>query len=178
MSKTNYSGPFGTKDVLSPKGSEGSETDRFYIMALEDINPGTNYNWYAAASSRLDKIVDRSKNDFGDGKENTKYVMNKWNLGTARGGWGEHDVHDMWGAIENQVNKGWFVPSKSEWAAFAGEMGITNSNYKSYGLTAGYWSSSQNSIGAAYVMYFIYQGGNIIPSRLDVSYGVRLSTTF
>ena len=48
-------------------------------MALEDINPGTNYCWYDAADGKLDKFVGDSDNDFGQGRENTEYVNEKWN---------------------------------------------------------------------------------------------------
>lgn len=41
ISKTNYSGPFGTKDVLSAKGSGNN---RFYVMALSDVGNDT-YLW-------------------------------------------------------------------------------------------------------------------------------------
>ena len=41
ISKTNYSGPFGTKDVLSAKGSGNN---RFYVMALSDVGNDT-YSW-------------------------------------------------------------------------------------------------------------------------------------
>ena len=40
VSKTNYNGPFGTKDVLSARGSGNA---RFNVMALSDYNNGTKY---------------------------------------------------------------------------------------------------------------------------------------
>ena len=40
VSKTNYNGPFGTKDVLSARGSGNA---RFNVMALSDYNNGTEY---------------------------------------------------------------------------------------------------------------------------------------
>ena len=36
----------------------------------------------------------------------------------------------------------WRVPTKIEWAAFGGELGITTSNYSGYGLKNMYWTSS------------------------------------
>ena len=38
ISETNYKGPFGTRNVLSPKNSGN---DRFYVMALNDVNSNT-----------------------------------------------------------------------------------------------------------------------------------------
>ena len=42
ISKVNYKGPFGTKNVLSPTGSGNA---RFYVMALSDYNNGTEYTY-------------------------------------------------------------------------------------------------------------------------------------
>lgn len=75
IKEAEYDGPFGKAPVLA---SEGNGVDRFYVMALEDITPGTSYYWYYAADGKLDKIVDTSYNDFGSGKVNTAYVMDKW----------------------------------------------------------------------------------------------------
>lgn len=119
-------------------------------MALEDINQGRTYCWYDAAEGRLDKIVSSTSNDFGAGKENTEYVMDKW----KNESWGAQDDNgtydDMWGSIETEVSQGWLVPSKSEWAAFGAELGITSSNYINKGLTGDYWTSSQYDISGVY----------------------------
>ena len=40
VSKTNYNGPFGTKNVLSARGSGNA---RFNVMALSDNNNGATY---------------------------------------------------------------------------------------------------------------------------------------
>ena len=68
---------------------------------------------------------------------------------------------DIWGQIRTLVNKGWFVPSKDEWSAFGGELGITKENYKAKGLEkCSYWSSSLSKgtyvypNGHAYITYF------------------------
>lgn len=36
---------------------------------------------------------------------------------------------------------GWYTPSKSKWAMFLGQLGITKSNYTNYGLSEYYWTS-------------------------------------
>ena len=36
---------------------------------------------------------------------------------------------------------GWYTPSKSQWAMFLGQLGITKSNYTNYGLSEYYWTS-------------------------------------
>ena len=128
---------FGTGKVIAPvEGTSGNE--RFYVMALEDINPGTGYCWYDAASGELDKTVGTSKNDFGQGRENTEYVNSKWNDPSLP--WGAHNDNsnydDMWEVIQEEIADGWFVPSKSEWAAFGARFNITTSNYSSkFGLS-------------------------------------------
>ena len=47
VSKTNYNGPFGTKDVLS---ASGSGNPRFNVMALSDYNKGHIYDLETAKS--------------------------------------------------------------------------------------------------------------------------------
>ena len=136
---------FGTGKVIAPiKGTSGK--NRFYVMALEDVNPGTRYCWYDAAYGKLDNTVASNYNDFGDGRTNTEYVMNKWNDVSLP--WGKHNDNgtylDMCEVIEEQFNAGWFVPSKSEWSAFGDKFKITSSNYvNQFGLSNRYWSSSE-----------------------------------
>ena len=43
VSQKNYSGPFGTKDVLAPIGSGN---DRFYVMTLNDYSGSNNLGRY------------------------------------------------------------------------------------------------------------------------------------
>ena len=47
ISKTNYNGPFGTKNVLSARGNGNA---RFNVMALNDYNNGATYNFTSAKS--------------------------------------------------------------------------------------------------------------------------------
>lgn len=86
------------------------------------------------------------------------------------------DHKDMWGQIQEEVAKGWFVPSKAEWSAFAEELGITSSNCTSKGLSYYYWSSSQGSEEPAWVAGL----GNDCMLYFSVkdSTSVRLSATF
>ena len=170
---------FGTGKVIAPmEGTSGNE--RFYVMALEDINPGTYYCWYYAAYGKLDKIVGTSDNDFGQGRENTEYVNGKWNDPNLP--WGAHNDNssydDMWEAIQEEIADGWFVPSKSEWSAFGEAFEITSSNYSNtYGLSYyAYWSSSQNFRGNAYNANFDY--GNVGNLYVNSIGSVRLATTF
>ena len=169
ISQESYTGKFGTKPVISPTGT-GEE--RFYIMALTDI----------------------------DGKTNTANMIEKWN----KPAYGDQDAcpesegghKDMWGQIQEQaskpapVSKGWFVPSKEEWAAFVGELGISSneSNEKYYGklgLSSSYWSSSLYSsnkwgVKACYVTCSEYSDYKVILTHFDIDNcdSVRLSATF
>ena len=169
---------FGTGKVIAPmEGTSGNE--RFYVMALEDINPGTRYCWYDAAYGKLDKTVATSENDFGRGRENTEYVNEKWNDPSLP--WGAHNDNssydDMWEVIQEEIADGWFVPSKSEWSAFGAAFGITSSNYSNtYGLSLYYWSSSQDGTRSAYGANF--GNGYISISLVNYFRYVRLATTF
>ena len=68
-----------TGELIAPvEGTIGK--DRFYVMALEDFNPGTRYCWYDAAYGNLDSQynVSNTANDFAvagaepTGKTNTE----------------------------------------------------------------------------------------------------------
>lgn len=150
-------------------------------MALEDINPGTYYCWYDEAyeNGKLDKPVGTSENDFGQGRENTEYVNKKWNDPSLP--WGAHNDNplsdDMWGVIQEEITSGWFVPSKSEWSAFAKAFDITRINYSSkYGLRSTCWSSSQYNTHRVYgALFNLGCMGN--HNVYDTCF-VRLATTF
>ena len=193
ISQTNYNGNdangkgFGTKDVISPTGTG---TDRFYIMALTDIDGqinGTYYDWYSAAyyynnNKGMKDFASTTFIGFGKGKTNTATMISKWNTKSYGDKNQCSDGHlDMWGQIQTQVNNGWFVPSKEEWAAFAGELGISTDNsnekyYENFGLSDNYWSSSQYSANLAWYAAFYY--GCMGDNRVSYESYVRLSATF
>ena len=183
ISKTNYKANegFGTKDVISPTGIG---KDRFYIMALTDIDGkrnGTYYDWYNAAYSKGMSDYATS-GDFGKGKSNTTTMIAKWNAKA----YGDQDQcslghKDMWGQIQEKVNNGWFVPSRAEWSAFGGELGISKDSsnekyYGNFGLSSCYWSSWQSSAGSAWFADFY--GGFMNIRTVGSSSYVRLSATF
>ena len=183
ISKTNYKANegFGTKDVISPTGTG---TERFYIMALTDIDGkrnGTYYDWYNAANGQMSDYANTTSGDFGSGKSNTTTMISKWNA-KAYGDQDKCSSHkDMWGQIQEKVNNGWFVPSRAEWSAFGGELGISKDSsnekyYGNFGLSGYYWSSSQLNAGFAWYAYFDY--GYMYDDNVDNNYCVRLSATF
>ena len=142
-------------------------------MALSDIDANTHY-WYYNAYGNMSDYATTTSGDFGTGKANTEAMIAKWNNG-SNGGYGEQNANDMWGLIQNEVENGWFVPSRGEWSAFAEELGITT-NYSSFGLSDWYWSSSQVDTNYAYGA--IFDGGFINLNRVNNYTYVRLSTTF
>ena len=168
--------------VIAPmEGTSGNE--RFYVMALEDINPGTRYCWYDAASGSLEgPFIGTSENDFATagaekptGRTNTERMIRIWKAED----WGVQDDNDtyddMWGGIQEEVANGWFAPSKSEWAAFGAAFNITSSTYQNFGLSPCYWSSSQYNTYAAY--YAEFYDGNVSAETTNFYYWVRLATT-
>ena len=69
------------------------------------------------------------------------------------------------------------LPSKEEWAAFGGQLGINTSNYSSsYGLIYWYWSSTEYDSSSAWNVYF----GSGYVNFDSKTYGgyVRLCATF
>ena len=169
----NYTNDFGTGKIIAPM-EETNGNDRFYIMSLSDIDSNSHY-WYYNATE-LDDIVAYNTNDFGDGKTKTVTMINKWNSSA----YGAQNANDMWGIIQDEVADGWFVPSKSELAAFMVVFDITKSNFFTCGLSSNYWTSSQNNTRDAFYANFIddpnptYEYGGYVRN----SYYVRLATTF
>ena len=170
---------FGTGKVIAPmEGTSGNE--RFYVMALNNIDSSTHY-WYYNAYGNLDSQynVSTTANDFAiagaepTGRLNTKRMIASWNSSQ----YGAQNSNDMWGLIQDEVADGWFVPSKSEWSAFGAAFGITSSNYSNtYGLSIYYWSSSQNNTSNAY--YALFRSGHIFCVTVLTTNYVRLATTF
>lgn len=160
--------------MLAPVSDAGE--DRFYIMALEDINSSTKYTWYDAAYGQLSDYATITSTDFGSGKTNTSTMITKW-YASEYGTQNDHSsYYDVWGVIQTEVSEGWFLPSSAEWSAFVEELGIADSNYSSYNLNYYYWSSSLGNTGYAWIATFYYGcvGNNTVDSLLYV----RLSATF
>ena len=175
-----------TGQLIAPiDGSNGR--DRFYVMALEDIDSNT-HTWWANAYHHLDSTysISASTNDFAvagaepTGLVNTRRMMECYANEEINGTTVEQGTNDMWGLIGDEVADGWFVPSKSEWAAFGGEVlepnNITSSNYDDYGLSTWCWSSSQRTTGTAHYARFNF--GDIASSGVSMYGFVRLATTF
>ena len=178
ISQTNYTGDFGTKDVVTElKGSGGKE--RFYVMSLENFNDGNGprYTWYDAANDEgMDDYATATSTDFGAGKTNTANMIAKWNA-SDYGPQDDNDTYkDMWGVIQEEVEKGWFVPSRVEWTAFGSNLNITKDDYADYNLSDWYWSSSQRVTNLVWGAYFYdgYVSGYVVNNNLCV----RLSATF
>ena len=171
---------YGTHPVL--KAADGTTgNDRFYVMALKDIDGkknGTYYDWYNEACNKgISDWSTVTSQDFGTGKTNTATMISKWDSKK----YGEQDQcsrhKDMWGQIKTKVANGWFVPSRAEWAAFGKAFDITSSNYSStFGLSNYYWSSSLGSSSYAYCAGF-NRGYIYNTNVIDYNY-VRLATTF
>ena len=153
-----------TGQLIAPiDGSNGR--DRFYVMALENIDR-YSHSWWANASGHLDSTysISASTNDFAvagaepTGLVNTRRMVECYANKEINGTTVEQGRDDMWGLIGDEVADGWFVPSKSEWAAFGGEVlepnNITSSNFGDYGLSSWCWSSSQHSADYAYLANF------------------------
>ena len=148
ISQESYSGKFGTHPVVAAKGNTVGKNDRFYVMALENIDGSTHY-FYKNGNMSME-----TSTNFGTGKQNTATMMDRWN--NAR--YGSKDNNDLWGLIKTQVANGWFVPSIGEWGAFLNELGITSANYSSFGLSYYFWSSSQYGAARAWCA-FLTMGG-------------------
>ena len=165
---------FGTKDVI--KVSNGSGNERFYVMALKDVDSSI-HTWYSNAYGNMSDYASTTSVDFGTGEKNTQTMISKWNSNA----YGSQYSRDMWGlsAVQSGTwngSSGWYVPSRGEWAAFGAAFNITSSNYTSYGLSSYCWSSSQGKANFAWDADFI--SGYMYNFNVDSTYYVRLGTTF
>ena len=98
--------------------------------------------------------------------------MNSWN----KEKYGPKHPNDIWEHAKKKIQKGWFIPSIDEWCAFTEQIGITESNYSSKGLSGWYWTSSQYNTTTAYLMNLNY--GCVSTINVDYSNYVRLAATF
>ena len=199
ISQAEYNGKFGTNAVISSinKGNSTYDKDRFYVMALKDIDGSDDFDyskhvkhtWYNSAIGNMRDYSTYTFEDFGKGRENTQKMITKWNEAgygskDTSGGIheGSNECKDLWGQIQNKVDAGWFIPSREELATFAGELNMQRVNsasryyFANLGLGSVYWSSSQYneySVWAAnFANGYMYSEG--VPSAICV----RLSTTF
>lgn len=182
IEEESYDGVFGTGKLIAQiEGTSGN--DRFYLMNLNDFDSNT-YIWYDAGGmieNQEDYFVSPEANDFAlsdeepRGKVNTERMITFWNENSSK------TENCIWKVIQKKgedgmslIEKGWFVPSKSEFAAFGKTLDIENrhTNFKQ----ARYWSSSIYDMYNAYLARL--DKGDIDLRTLDNDYGVLLSTTF
>ena len=173
IKESNKCGSFEEKQVIAPI-DKVEANDRFYVMALTDFSENA-YTWYENAHTGLmDDYEETTSGEFGKGKENTRTMMTKV--------YGEGlKESDLWKHIGSEVSKGWFVPSRGEWASFldfAIRKGLTNENYTDYGLKQGYWASSQIYVDSAWNVEIDNAGVMIYCDSANDYNHVRLSTTF
>ena len=178
IKEEEYTDDFGTLPVIAEVENTSGE-DRFYVMALDDLDEDRHY-WYYNAYGNLDSEnnVSNSANDFGTGKEKTQYMITQYENGEYGEPYTSGSYTDMWGleTLKQKVAEGWFVPSKSEWAAFGGELEINTENYVNLGLSDWYWSSSQYDTSSAYIATF--RNGYMDFNSVDIDGCVRLCATF
>ena len=200
ISKNKHNGNFGEKEIIKLKKDKGNP--RFYVMALEnftteaytdsedsskDYPAYTSYYWYYGAYDHMSPLITSNENDFGQGKENTRKMIAKWNAaGTAEGYPNSpQNNRDIWKHIQTKYQQGWYIPSRGEWAAFADyftnktdlETKLTTSNYNiTYGLSGNYWSSSQFYSNSALGVDFAY--GSLSNYTVNCNSYVRLGVTF
>lgn len=99
---------YGEHPVLT---ATGSGVDRFYVVNLTSLN-GTDYSWYAGAlENGISDYSIITSTDFGSGYVNTEKMIEKCNA-EAYGAKNAGSNSDLWSAVSDAFNKGWFVPSK------------------------------------------------------------------
>ena len=175
VSQESYTNKLGgIAEVLTPIGNGN---DRFYIMAL--TSKKKNVTFYKNGVIPLNENFITSSN-FGSGRQNTINMLNKW----KNDGYGPKDDNDLWNYIQDDVKKGWFVPSSQELAAFGKNLNITrNNNFKTHNILPYIWTSTQEYIHNSKTECGAYIGDMVIcligryESTRD-NFGIRLAHTF
>ena len=150
-------------------------------MALENFvtDDYSSFFWYREAfNKKISNYSEITSVEFGKGVDNTKNMILVWNDPETYG-YGEQNKKDLWGAIQDKVKEGWFVPSRGEWGAFCYNLGITSSTYSKYELSNAYLSSSLRNTTRAWgtnIGKNFMDGGSVF--RIEIDYWVRLSKTF
>lgn len=152
---------FEEKPIIKAKNiaSNANKKDRFYVMSLKEevggkitknadgtktIENSPYFCWYDDAFGKLTRSESYSTDlAIGTGKTNTQQMIADWNNDTATYGVQDDGSYiDIWGHIPSTRNDDgtytvkWFVPSRVEWSAFAGEVlerntpALTTDNYK------------------------------------------------
>ena len=182
--------------VIEKEGTSGN--DRFYIMALEDID-NSIHTWYKdawdiiAEIGKMDDYLTYTSTKFGQGKSNTEKMVARSKefrgsipelyKSVGYGNYGNINENDIWfeDNVRNFSVKGWFVPSKEEWSAFANNLGISKNMenteyYKNHKLRDWYWTSSQCSNSKAWRADFSLNSMYI--GDVFLEFAVRLAKTF
>ena len=173
ISNNEYAGIFGSKKVIKPvKNDTGSE--RFYIMSLKDFN-NTKFYWYFNGRDGMADALEYTSVDFGSGRENTSKMIVKWDAS----GYGDKVTLgpeiDIWGPIKSDVAKGWFIPSRAEWSAFAEELGFNQDNFTDFKLDNYYWTSSHCNTFSVWRVGFNF--GYMSNFGVNNLFSVRLAKT-
>lgn len=125
--------------------------ERFYIMALEDVDKDTFYFYKMSSKEKFEFQTEDIK--FSTGKKNTKHLMNCWD-GER---FGPKHPRDIWGCAKKDIQNGWFIPSIDEWCAFADQLDINSENFEKKGMKDDYFSSSQyNDFAYSSLSFFKY----------------------
>ena len=188
---------FGENKIIKLKKDKNNP--RFYVMALNDFTEGSmagnnigRYYWYKNAYGKMD--TSDTSPEFGTGYTNTGNIIRIWNAGESGKYNAGQNEYDIWGKIQSEYAKGWYIPSRGEWGAFgdyfkkrtenklthdykSGSYVSGSGNYNSlYGLSSWYWSSSQGTTDRAWNVNFII--GFMGNYSVNNNYYVRLGVTF
>ena len=156
-------------------------------IIFEDFKKGGSGSW-GGTSYTIDTATDLkeyyiSQTNY-DGPFGTKDVLTATGSGNARfyvmalSDYNNGATCKWLSLLDGGMTSGeWSVPTNELWAAFAGQLGITPSNYSGYGLKATYWSSSTFVNCGCYVSF---SNGTIVINDSDnnYKYHVRLARTF
>lgn len=184
--KATFDG-FGERPIVAPLDVESKE-ERFFVMALEDLDESLHY-WFWNAYGKLKEELNVKASvieELGKGKEYSEYWKGEYEAGRYGGSFLNGSFTNMWGLeeLKTKINEGWFVPSRTEWNTFGGEicenseLNINADNRENFNINLFYWSSTQDDTGDVFMAYFDDGNGGIASATVQDIAFIRLTTSF
>ena len=166
------------------QGASGKWDGSISSIMGEHSSPDEAYS-YSAVTSGLRSYKTSTKVSSYSGKFGTKqvivpngtsgnarlYVMALSDFDTST-----HTWSDACSKTQTVGSVTFRLPSKEEWSAFGGQLGITNISYLFSGLSRSYWSSTEYDSSSAWYAYF--DNGYMYHNNKTNGYSVRLCATF
>ena len=156
----------GEQEVLS---SIGNGNDRFYVMALTNID-SNEYTWYAGATNGVNDYKEVANQEFGSGQKNTSAMIQRWNSLTYGKQNQDENHKDVWNVIQKKEKDGWFLPSSKEWVVFKKNLG--------FGSFSDRWDGGFRGLNQYYLTSSLKNSSQILMYNFNYGYATLNNTDY